>query len=392
MNPLRAAWLRLKPEPGNVPAAEQLRSALAVAAGVLVTAWLSAWLLDTPPLLVAAVGASAVILLALPGSPLAQPWPLVGGYLVCAAAGVAAAQWVPNAALAAALAVGLATLGMLALRCLHPPGGAVALFAVIGGERITALGWQYLLAPVAVNALLLVAAALVVNNLLPGRHYPRLLPQELERGPDEGGEPLDRLGLRRQDLHAALRGYGHLVDVGDEELDEIVEQAERLAFRRGFGELACADIMSHSPVTVRTDTSLVEAWRQLRRRHLVTLLVVDSLDRVVGMLGLEDFVRAAKADTAGGLRDRIFRLLRFNFARDAAVGSIMRREVLTVAADAHVAALVAPLSRGGHLAAVVDGEHRLVGVVTQSDLIAALYQSRLLEPRESPGSPAPDSL
>lgn len=392
MNFLRTAWLRLKPEPSTVPAAEQLRSALAVAVGVLVTAWLSAWLLDTPPLLVAAVGASAVILLALPGSPLAQPWPVVGSYLVCATAGVMAAQGVANPALAAALAVGLATLGMLALRCLHPPGGAVALFAVIGGERIHAMGWEYLLTPVAANALLLVAAALVINNLLPGRHYPRLLPQELERGPDAGGEPRDRLGLRRQDLHAALRGYGHLVDVGDEELDEIVEQAEQLAFRRGFGELACADIMSHAPVTVRSDTSLVEAWRQLRRRHLVTLLVVDTLDRVVGMLGLEDFVRAAKADTAHGLRDRIFRLLRFNFARDAAVGSIMRREVLTVAADAHVAALVAPMSRGGHLAAVVDGERRLVGIVTQSDLVAALYHASLMQPHANPETAVPDSL
>jgi len=64
--PLRAAWLRLKPDPSNVPAAEQLRSALAVAAGVLTTAGLSAWLLHSPPLLVAAVGASAVILLVLP--------------------------------------------------------------------------------------------------------------------------------------------------------------------------------------------------------------------------------------------------------------------------------------------------------------------------------------
>lgn len=392
MNPLRAAWLRFKPEPGNVPAAEQLRSALAVAAGVLATAWLSAWLLDTPPLLVAAVGASAVILLALPGSPLGQPWPLVGGYLVCAAAGVAAAQWVPNAALAAALAVGLATLGMLALRCLHPPGGAVALFAVIGGERITALGWQYLLVPVAANALLLVSVALVINNLLPGRHYPRQLPQELERGPDEEGEPFDRFGLRRQDLHAALRGYGHLVDVGDEELDEIVEQAERLAFRRGFGDLACGGIMSHTPVTVRSGTRLVEAWRLLRRHRLVTLLVVDSLGRVLGVLGLEDFVRAAKAGTACGLRDRIFRLLRFNFARDSAVDSIMRREVLTVAAAAHVAELVAPMSRGGHLAAVVDDEKRLVGVVTQSDLIAALYHAKLLQLQENPGQPTPASL
>jgi CBS domain-containing membrane protein len=377
MNPLRAAWLRLKPDPGGVAPAEQLRSALAGTLGVFLTAWASWQLLGTPPFVVASVGASAVIVFVVPNSPFAQPWSVVGGYLVSAAAGVLAATWVPSLAWATAFAAGLAILGMLALRCLHPPGGAVALFAVLGGEAVRALGWQYLLAPVAVNALLLVAAALIINNLLPGRHYPRLLPQELEGGADAEREPRDRLGLRRQDLHAALRAYGHLVDVGDEELDEIVEQAERRAFRRAFGELACADIMSRVPITVRADTSLLEAWRLLRRHRLAMLLVVDSLNRLEGVLGLEDFVRGAKAGTACGLRERLFRLLRFNFARNAATASIMRREVLTVAADAHVAELVAPMSRGDHQAAVVDADGRLLGVVTQSDLVAALYQGRL---------------
>ncbi len=135
--------------------------------------------------------------------------------------------------------------------------------------------------------------------------------------------------------------------------------------------------MSRALVTVRPDATLLEAWRMLRRHHLAMLLVVDSLGRVEGVVALEDFVRAAKADTARGLRQRLFRLLRLNFARDASVATIMRRDVLTVTADAHVAELVAPMSRGGHLAAVVDGERRLLGVVTQSDLVAALYQGRL---------------
>lgn len=377
MNPLRAAWLRLKPDPTGVTAGEQLLSAAAGALAVFATAWLSAQALGSPPFMVASVGASAVILFALPGSPFAQPWSLVGGYLVSAAAGVAAVHWLPDMAAAAALAAGLAIVGMLALRCLHPPGGAVALLPVLGGEPLRALGWQFLLTPVLANALLLVAVALLVNNLLPGRHYPRRLPDELERGPDLDADPRDRLGLRRQDLHAALRSYGHMVDVGDEELDEIVEQAERRAFRRGFGELACADIMSRATFSVRPEATLLEAWRLLRRHRLSSLLVVDSLGRAVGEVGLEDFVRAAKTDAVCGLRERIFRLLRLNFARDASVGSIMRREVATVRPEAHVAELVAPMSRGEHEVAVTDGDGRLVGVITQSDLIAALYQSRL---------------
>ena len=380
MNPLRAAWLRLKPEPSGVAAGEQWRSALAGAAAVFATAWISWQVLGAPPFVIASVGASAVILFVLPGSPFAQPWAVVGGYLVSAAAGVFAAGMVPDLPLALALAVGLTILGQLALRCLHPPGGAVALFAVLGGESVRALGWKLLLAPILLNALLLVAVALLVNNLLPGRRYPRpLLEEDLagEEGPGDA-EPLERTGLRRQDLHAALRSYGHLVDVGNEELDEIVALAERHAFRRSFGELSCGEIMSRVLITVRHDATLLEAWRRLRQQRLSMLLVVDGLHRLEGLVALEDFVRAARASTPStrGLRQSLYRLLRLNFARDATVGSIMRRDVLTVMAADHVANLVEPMARGIHQAAVVDGERRLIGLITQSDLVAALYRGQ----------------
>jgi CBS domain-containing membrane protein len=381
MNPLRAAWLRLKPDPTGVAAAEQFRSAVGGVLAVFVTAWLSWQVLGAPPFVIASVGASAVILFVLPHSPFAQPWAVVGGYLVSAAAGVFAAKLVPAPDYlphALALAIGLTILGQLALRCLHPPGGAVALFAVLGGDAVRALGWKLLLAPILLNALLLVAMALLINNFLPGRHYPRpLLAAARDEEKAADAEPLDRLGLRRQDLHAALRSYGHFVDVSDEELDDIVEHAEQLAFRRAFGELACGDIMSRALVTVRDDATLLEAWRRLRQHRLAMLLVVDSLGRLEGVVSLEDFVRGARGDAACGLRQRLFRLMRMNFARDAKIASIMRREVLSVAADAHVAELVAPMARGAHQAAVVDGERRLLGLVTQSDLIAALYQGRL---------------
>jgi len=244
---------------------------------------------------------------------------------------------------------------------------------VIGGERVVALGWQYLLLPVLFNALLLLAAALVINNLLPGRHYPRLLPQELERGADDEAEPRDRLGLRRQDLHAALRGYGHLVDVSNEELDEIVEQAEQLAFRRAFGELACADIMTHAAFTVRPETSLLEAWRMLRRHRLVMLLVVDSLtawsgcwvSRISSAPPRPHGVRLARPHPPpAALQLRPRRLDRLDHAPR---GADRRRRCACRRAGG-------AMSRGDHLAAVVDGERRLVGVITQSDLISALYR------------------
>ncbi len=136
--------------------------------------------------------------------------------------------------------------------------------------------------------------------------------------------------------------------------------------------------MSRALLTVRHDATLLEAWRRLRQQHLAMLLVVDSLDRLEGVVALEDFVRAARASAPStrGLRQSLYRLLRLNFARDATVGSIMRRDVLTVAATDHVANLVEPMARGIHQAAVVDGERRLIGLITQSDLVAALYRGQ----------------
>jgi len=212
---------RFLPDAVVVPAAEQLRSALASGLAVVVTVWLCTQVLALPLPLVAALGASSALVFGLPMSPLAQPWPVVGSYLVSGLCGVTAARWIPGLALAAGVGVGAAVLAMLALRCLHPPGGAVALFAVIGGEPVRALGFNYVLAPVLANAVLLVLLALAVNNLLPGRHYPR-----------RPVPPHVHTGFTEADLKAALEAYDHPLAASEEEFDAILELAERHARRR----------------------------------------------------------------------------------------------------------------------------------------------------------------
>jgi CBS-domain-containing membrane protein len=61
---------------------------------------------------------------------------------------------------------------MHATKTLHPPGGATALIAVISGPQVTNLGYLYVLIPVAAGALVMLAVALLVNNLAPRRRYP----------------------------------------------------------------------------------------------------------------------------------------------------------------------------------------------------------------------------
>lgn len=123
-------------------------------------------------LLVASMGASAVLLFALPHGPLSQPWAVIGGHGCSALVGVACAALVSNLPLAGALAVGSSIALMMLLRCVHPPGGATALSAVIGGPTVHALGLRYVFTPVLLNALVIVSVAVAFNAVLGGRRYP----------------------------------------------------------------------------------------------------------------------------------------------------------------------------------------------------------------------------
>ena len=124
------------------------------------------------PYLVASMGAAVVMVFMAPGNLMAQPWPLVAGHLVSAFVGVSCVQLVSDKLYAAVCAIFFALILMHYLRCMHPPGGAAALIPIVGGEQFTDLGFWYVIAPVGINALTLLAFALVFLNLLSKRTYP----------------------------------------------------------------------------------------------------------------------------------------------------------------------------------------------------------------------------
>jgi CBS-domain-containing membrane protein len=127
------------------------------------------------PLVLASFGASAVLIYGAPRSPLAQPRNLIGGHVVSALIGVLCWKLLQGMPwLAGALAVSTAIAAMHASKTLHPPGGATALIAVIGSEQVHALGFWYVLAPAAVGPLVLLAVALMINNLTSTRRYPEI--------------------------------------------------------------------------------------------------------------------------------------------------------------------------------------------------------------------------
>ncbi len=126
-------------------------------------------------LMIGSLGASAVLLYGAPRSPLAQPRNLLGGHILSALVGVACWKLLhPFPWLAAALAVSTAIAIMHATRTLHPPGGATALIAVVGSREVHDLGFLFVLVPCTLGPLVLLAAALLVNNIPGTRRYPEV--------------------------------------------------------------------------------------------------------------------------------------------------------------------------------------------------------------------------
>jgi CBS-domain-containing membrane protein len=123
-------------------------------------------------LLVGSFGASAVLVYGTINSPLAQPKNLMGGHLISSAIGVTCFLLLGSGWMAAASAVSFAIIAMMITDTVHPPGGATALIAVIGGDQIHNMGFWYVLVPVGLGALVLLLIALVVNNVPRNRRYP----------------------------------------------------------------------------------------------------------------------------------------------------------------------------------------------------------------------------
>ena len=223
-------------------AAERARSTF----GALLGIGLSGLALHAMPVdsrwLIPPVGASAVILFALSHTPLAQPWPFAGSYLLAALAALASSWAIPYAPAAAAVAVAASIWLMARFNCIHPPAGALALFVVLGGPY-SADRMGLTLGLVAANVATLLTLTVLVNNLVLGRRYPyRPAPETAD--PHRTGEavPLARIGLAHADLESAVRTLDTFVDVQENELVELYNLAVDHAFGRHVG-LTCGDIM-----------------------------------------------------------------------------------------------------------------------------------------------------
>ena len=293
-----------------------------------------------------------MLLFAVPASPLAQPWSIVGGNTISAVVGVAVSAFVQDPAIAIGLAVALAILAMSLTRSLHPPGGAAALTAVIGGAAVARAGFWFPLVPIALNSLILVALGVVFHRLA-GRQYPHrqaIAPVNTHRTADPPAAL--RVGFNTEDIDTAIASLNETLDISRADLDTLLRQVELQALMRKRGELTCADIMSRDVVTVAADASADAARMLLLDHDIRTLPVVDGEKRLLGTVGLREL--AAMAPGA----------------------HLPVSEAATAKASDPAIGLLPSLTEGSiHAVVVLDDERRVVGIISQTDLLATLAKS-----------------
>ena len=184
----------------------------------------------------ASMGASTFLLFAVPHSPMAQPWPMLGGHIISALVGVACASLIPHPVLATASAVALAIFAMHMLHCMHPPSAATAMIAVLGGSEVHALGYAFCYEVVALNAVTLLLLALFINNIMPGRRYP-MFDSHHPHHERFIAKPVKQTPLTEEDFEWALGKMDGFVDVSKEDLLDIYEFAlEHAAQRRALSK------------------------------------------------------------------------------------------------------------------------------------------------------------
>lgn len=323
---------------------DRLLASLGALIGIGLTAFLTAFAAeDTRQLLwiVPPMGASAVLLFAVPASPMAQPWPAIGGNVISAFIGVVIAHFMPLSALSAALAVGGAIAAMSLLRCLHPPGGAAALVGLFAGASSSYL---FPLLPVGTNAVILVGSAWIYHRFS-GHAYPHV-PAAPTAPPSPDTPPWT---FSRSDVTEALDELGETFDISPADLETILQTIKQRALARSYRQLACRDLMTPHVISVAASASPEEARARLVEKDVRRLPVLDDDGRVVGAVGLRELVRPA-----------------------VTVRKIM--SPASTAAPTHPAIdLLARYAEDRvHAVFIVDQDRRPVGVITEADWLSVL--------------------
>ncbi|RLA22086.1 MAG: HPP family protein, partial [Gammaproteobacteria bacterium] len=300
--------------------------------------------------------------------------------------GISCALNIAETASSAAVAAGASVLVMLLFRCLHPPATATALAPVMAGESITSLGYSFMLVPVGINVGLMLILSIIINRWVLNRDYPNALSKVVAKNqrPDETASLNNnhKIGITTEDIELALKNSNSFVDITATELSQLLSSAEMNTFKRIREDICCADIMVRKVISVEYGTEVEDAWKLIQTKKLKAMPVVDSANRVIGILTWHDFFKYINLNAYDSLQDQFRRFIRrtakIETNKPEAVGHIMTPYVVTLPETTHIVELIPLMSLQGHRQIpIINEEHRLVGMVYQANLVAALYNQEL---------------
>ena len=321
--------------------------------------------------MVASMGASVIILFAVGSSPMASPWSLIAGQLWSAFAGVSAATWIPDPVVSATLAVVMAAAGMIYLRCLHPPGGATALIAVLGGESVTQLGFQFILMPVAINVVGLFLMHRLIVWLSAGigrKQEAKLRWQHFPRDKHRALHP----NLEDTDIAWAVKRHGGYIDVNLEELQQLFKLAWVRSQQRYYGDKSCDELMRIIDA-VEFGTSLQEAWTMMEKLSVSCLPVTDRASRIIGLVSTGDFLTHAQSQAGDTQLERLQVLLLATAgpysSKPEVVGQIMNKNVVSLHPKDRLFEAVRQMQSNGVDGIPIVENNKLVGMLFSEDLL-----------------------
>lgn len=360
MSYTQSDWLNfLKPNYKVLPVKERILSGVGALCGLAISSLISWYVLGgINAWYIAPMGASSVLLFAVPNSPLAQPWNVIIGNILAGVIGVTCTQLLADSTTAFSLAVGFAIFMMMTTDSLHPPSGAVAITAVLGGDAVHRLGFHFILYPVLLNSILLLVFAVFFNRLI-GRHYP-LTAHLNERSKDP--TPTQKVSIQPKDIEYALDHHTELLDISQYDLEKIILQAQVHANERSMSTFVCQDIMSRDVIRLHDEDDIYQALDKFKSVNLMSLPVVNAQEKLVGTLALYEVVEWFKGATDPRNSWQHY------------VKQIMSRRVVTVEPSQPIQDLVPYFVEKSFNYIPVVEQERLIGIVSRADMIAALQQ------------------
>ena len=353
-------WLNtLKPNFKVLPFKDRVLCGLGALIGLAISSFISwhvlggfnAWY-------IAPMGATSVLLFAVSASPLSQPWNLIIGNSIASIVGVSCAIFIAEPTLAFSLAVALAIFLMMSTDSLHPPSGAVAITAVMGGDSVHQLGYAFILYPVLLNSILLLIVAVIYNRML-GKKFPQVAQINIR---SKDPTPTQKVTIQPQDIKDALADQTELLDISEYDLQKIILKAQENANARQVNDYLCQDIMSKDVIFLYAEDDIHKALDKFKQVNLMSLPVVNADNELVGTLALYEVVEWFKGSTD------------IHSSWQHLVKQIMNLQVVTVQPQQPIQDLIPYfVERSFNYIPVVDGK-KIVGIISRADMIAAMQQ------------------